>query len=326
MNELKVTHEFNLVSNMKEVKASIAEIIAKYDVVVSEDKLPEAKDLMATFNKDKKEFSATCKKFIDAISEPITEFKAQQKEIEKMYDDGRAKIADQVAKFEANKLETIGVLVRAYRNMNCETRSISIDAVSVEDLVMLSAVSSNKKGYSLTSKTTASIDARIQAVENEILKARLAAEEKAKRDRDIADKARLEAEEKALQREIELLARAEREKAQAVECERVRVEREERAKFEQINNNLVDPTKEKNVLGVLNTSGVISDESYINQMGKIDTTELHPTRYDGKRVFTITAIFEILAPDRTPYERITAKFQSMIESAGITSLKSIEVM
>lgn len=292
MKELSVTHKFDLVSNMSEVKASIAETIAKYDVVVSEDKLPEAKELMATFNKDKKEFSSACKKFIDAISEPITEFKAQQKEIEKMYDDGRAKIADQVAKFESKKLETIAVLVREYRNTNCESKSICIESVSVEDLVMLSAVSANSKGYSLTKKTTDAIDQRIQSVENEILKARLEAEEKAKRDREIAEQARLEAEEKARQREAELLAKAELEKAEAVEQAR----REEQLKAQESQN--------------------------------VEVTTLHDDPIitnDGKRVFTITATFEILAPEHTPYEKITSKLQSMIESAGITSLKSIKV-
>lgn len=324
MNELTVSHEFNLVSNMEEVKASIAETIAKYDVVVSEDKLPEAKELMATFNKDKKEFSATCKKFIDAISEPITEFKAQQKEIEKMYDDGRAKIADQVAKFEAKKLETIGVLVRAYRNMNCESRSIGIDAVSVEDLIMLSAVSTNKNGYTLTSKTTGTIDARIQAVENEILKAKLEAEEKAKRDREIAEKARIEAEEKARQREIELLAKVEREKqeaiikaqreqSEAVERERLRVEREERIKFEQMNAKAIADKP------------IVKQADPIKQEVALPLEDPQPTRDDGKKVFVITATFEILAPVQTRHEQITNKLTKMIESAGITSLKSIEV-
>jgi hypothetical protein len=217
MKDLEVTHKFDLVSNMADVKASIAETIAKYDVVVVEDRLNEAKELMATFNKDKKEFSTTCKKFIDSISEPITDFKSQQKEIEKMYDDGRAKIADQVAKFEATKLFEIEELIFDYASDACfEKGFLSTDVISTKDLVMLSAVSTNKTGYTLTKKTTDAVDARIQAVENEILKARLEAEEKAKRDREIADKARIEAEEKARQREIELLARAELEKQEAL--------------------------------------------------------------------------------------------------------------
>ena len=314
MSELTVSHEFNLFSNMEEVKASIAETITKYDVVVSEDKLTEAKQLMATFNKDKKEFSATCKKFIDAISEPITQFKISQKEIEKMYDDGRAKIADQVAKFEVTKLEEIKHLVSNYSFEKCKKKNINHESVSVVDLIMLSAVSTNKIGYTLTKKTTDAIDQRIQAIENEILKARLEAEEKAKRDREIADKARIEAEEKARQREIELLARAKREKqeailkaqrdqAEAVERERLRVEREERIKFEQMN------------------AKAIADKQEVS----LPLEDPQPTRDDGKKVFVITATFEILAPLQARHEQITNKLTKMIESAGITSLKNIEV-
>ena len=51
-----------------------------------------------------------------------------------------------------------------------------------------------------------------------MLKAKAAAEEKAKRDREIAEAATKAAEERVKQREIELLANAEREKAAAVEA------------------------------------------------------------------------------------------------------------
>lgn len=318
MQELTVQHEFNLTSNMVEVKASIAETIAKYDIVIGEDQVGEAKTLMATFNKEKKAFSDKCKEFLAVISEPITTFKSQQNEIEAMFDDGRTKIANQVKKFEANKLEIIGVLVRAYRNMNCQSRSINIDAVSVEDLVMLSAVSTNKNGHSLTKKTTDSIDARIQLVENEILKARLEAEEKAKRDREIAEQARLEAEEKARHREAELIAKAERdkaeaiikaerEKAEAVERERLRVAAEERKRFDEMNRKVVETKQQSSAI----------KEQPVPQPSLIDE--------DGKIIHVIHARFEVPAPVGVDPQRIANKIKGIIEGAGITSLKSIEV-
>lgn len=257
------------------------------------------------------------------ISEPITTFKSQQNEIEAMFDDGRTKIANQVKKFEANKLEIIGVLVRAYRNMNCQSRSINIDAVSVEDLVMLSAVSTNKNGHSLTKKTTDSIDARIQLVENEILKARLEAEEKAKRDREIAEQARLEAEEKARHREAELIAKAERdkaerdkaeaiikaerEKAEAVERERLRVAAEERKRFDEMNRKVVETKQQSSAI----------KEQPVPQPSLIDE--------DGKIIHVIHARFEVPAPVGVDPQRIANKIKGIIEGAGITSLKSIEV-
>jgi hypothetical protein len=321
MKDLTVTHEFTLVSNMDDVKASIAETIAKYDVIVSEDRIGEAKELMATFNKDKKEFSATCKKFIDTISEPITQFKASQKEIEKMYDDGRAKIADQVTKFEATKLNEIEELISIYASEACIKRGFTATAISSKDLVMLSAVSITKSGYTLTKKTTDTIDARIQAVENEILKARLEMEEKAKRDREIADKAREEAEERARQRDIETairvkreaeeaLQRAEHEKLQAVENERLRVEREERARFEEMNRKAAEtkqPTRQE---------PIIQKPSLLDEQ---------PIVKDGKITHIIYARFEVPAPIGVDPQRIVIKIKSLIESVGITSLKSIEV-
>ena len=314
MKDLAVEHNFSLVSNMEEVKASIAETIAKYDVIVSEDRIGEAKELMATFNKDKKEFSDKCKEFLTVISEPIISFKAQQKEIELMYDDGRAKIAGQVAKFEEKKLFEIEDLILDYASKACFDKGfLSTDVITTKDLVMLSAVSTTKSGYTITKKTTDAIDARIQAVENEILKARLEAEEKAKRDREIADKAREEAEEKARQREIETairvkreaeeaLQRAELEKLQAVENERLRVERDERAKFEEINRNVIEDKQQ--------TIPMINEQPIIK---------------DGKITHVIYARFEVTASVAVDPNKIVSKIKSLIECAGITTLKSIEV-
>jgi hypothetical protein len=186
---------------------------------------------------------------------------------------------------------------------------------------MLSAVSTTKSGYTLTKKTTDSIDARIQAVENEILKARLEAEEKAKRDREIADKAREEAEERARQREIETairvkreadeaLQRAEREKLQAVENERLRVEREERARFEEMNRKVAEEKQP------------IKQEIIKQEPSLLDDK---PIVEDGKITHVIYARFEVPAPIGIDPQRIANKIKGIIEGAGITSLKSMEV-
>jgi len=315
MQELAVQHEFNLSSNMVEVKASIAETIAKYDIVIGEDQVGEAKTLMATFNKEKKAFSDKCKEFLAVISEPITTFKAQQKDIETMFDDGRAKIADQVEKFEVTKLAEIKEAIRLFRDSICCEKNIHPDSVIVDDLVMLSAVTS---GSNLSKKTKESIDARIQAVENEILKARLEAEEKAKRDREIAEQARLEAEERARVREAELIAKAEREKQEAlvkaereqreaVERERLRVEGEDRKRFDEINRKAVESKQQSETI----------KEQPIPQPSLIDE--------DGKITHVIYARFEVPAPVGVDPQRIANKIKGIIEGAGITSLKSIEV-
>lgn len=319
MKELIVQHEFNLQSNMEEVKSSIAETIAKYDVVVVEDRLGEAKELMATFNKEKKSFSDKCKGFLGAITAPLEEFKRTQKEIEQMYDNGREKIKQQVEAFEAKKLEDIKQILTAYKDQICTEKGINPQSVTVDDLIKLSAVNTNKSGYSIAKATAETIDLRIQTVENEILKARLEAEEKAKRDREIAEKARLEAEEQARKREIEQQARFEREKQEAVERAKLEQQREleaERSRMEQEARAKVEAEQRQKQA---ETPKEVSTPTPTPQ------SEPQPQRDDGKRVFIITATFEVLAPDQTPFEMIQNKLKGMIEGAGITSLKTIEV-
>ncbi len=187
MQELSVQHSISIASNLDDVQLSIESTIAKYDVVVTE-----------------------------AISTPIDEFKARQKAIEKLFDDGRAKIEAQVKAFEVQKLADIKACIIAFRDSACTEKDINPNTISIDDLVKLTAANANKSGYSVSKATAESINNRIALVETEILRAKLAAEEKAKREREIAEKARLEAEEKARQREAELLAKAERDKAEAV--------------------------------------------------------------------------------------------------------------
>ena len=312
MKELTVNHVFDLTTNMNEVKASIAETIAQYDIVIQEDQISEAKELMATFNKEKKDFSQTCKKFVDTISAPITEFKAQQKEIEAMFDTGRSRIANQVEKFEATKLKEIENIVIMYRDIVCDEKEIGKSAVVVNDLIMLSAVSTSSKGMTLTKKTKEAIDLRAQMVENERLKARLEAEEKAKRDREIADKARLEAEEKARQREAELIAKAERDKAEAIiKAEREKAEAVERAKQDEI-KKLQDAEYRK------------SCEERKQVIEEAPPHQPHITE-DGRRVFVVMARFDVLAPSNTEPDKIKSALEKKLTEAGITTLKSIEV-
>ena len=154
MKELTVKHNGLIIeSNLDDVQTSIEATIAKYDVVVTEDGLPEAKELMATFNKQKKAFSDQCKAFLSAIGAPIDEFKARQKAIEKMFDDGRAKIEQQVKAFESHKLEAIKLLLNKHRDKACAEKGINPESIVIDDIVKLTAVNSNKTGYTVAKAT-----------------------------------------------------------------------------------------------------------------------------------------------------------------------------
>ena len=278
--ELIVKHKFDLVSNMNEIRDSIAKTIAKYDIVIEEDKLADAKVIMATFNKEKKEFTDTCKEFIKIVSEPITQFKAQQKEIELMYDDGRAKIASQVKKFEDLKLADIEIALNDYLEVECNTRNINPQSVNIKDLVMISAVTS---GSNLSKKTKDAIEARIQLVENEMIKARIEAEERARQDAQVAEKARIETEERLKQAQIQ----------QALEFERER----QRLEIE----------KQKAVEEALKPKPQAVEEVKVSE--------------NGQKIFVLNARFEVPAPWNSNPEKLeNALKQKLAEFKSLVSV------
>jgi hypothetical protein len=292
MKELIVKHNFELFSNLQEIKDTIAQEIVKYDVIIEEDKLADAKVLMASFNKEKKEFSDTCKEFLKVVSEPITQFKAQQKEIESMYDDGRSKIASQVEKFEAKKLVEIEETILKYLNVECSLKNINPDSVSIKDLVMISAAS----GMSLTKKTKDAVLSRIQLIENEILKAKVEAQEKAARDAEIAEKARIETEERMKQREIGQAIAFARQK------EQLKMEAQERedALIAKQHLELEEASKQK----------IVIEETKVSE--------------NGQKIFVLNARFEVPAPWNSDPKNLEIVLKSKLGS--FTSLVSVECL
>ncbi|WP_192483196.1 MULTISPECIES: DUF1351 domain-containing protein [Cysteiniphilum] len=292
MQELIVKHKFDLDDNMDAVKASIQEAIKKYDVVVTDDSVKDAKQMMANINKDKKSFSDKYKDFLGIIEKPIKSFKERCKDIESLYDDARNRLKVQVDKYEVEKLERIKFIVSEYRNILCDEKSIDHRAITIDDLIMLTAVTSSN---TVSAKTKQAIEQRVAVVDAEILRAKLEAEEKAKRDREIAEKARIEAEEKAKQREIEQAKQFEIEKQRSVEKAR------------------------KDALKETTTEGASTYQTY-EEKPKSEPVITE----DGRRIFTITATFEIKAPADIPTNTIKARFDGMFKKIGVDSV-SIEV-
>lgn len=299
---LEVSHKLDISSNMYELAKSIQkDIKEKFDVIVTEDSLPEAKKLMANVNKEKDDFKKKYKEFKNEVLAPLVPLDITAKEIEGYFDTARAALDNQVKNFEKGKLESIKVIVEKYRDDACLDANITPESITVNDLVILSAVNVNSKGYTIAKKTSDTIDQRIQAVELQIAKAKLEAEEKAKRDREIAENARREAEERARVREAELLAKAEREKQEAL------LKAEQRAEKEK--ENAVEAAKNET----------------LSILAKEEKKEYKPQIIDDKRVFTVIATFEVLALKTVKDAQIEQKLRSMMDKAGITSLKKVEV-
>ena len=299
--EAKTADSQTLTTNFEEIKAEAQRQVEKYSIDVTEENIPEAKRVMANFNKVKAEIGERYKFFIDKISAPVNQLKAEKKEIEAIITDGRQKIADGVANFENAKLEVIAVRIAEYTKSVCDEKGLNFERINTADLIKLSAVT---PAGALAKATKEAIEAKIQALENEILQAKIAEQEKAARDAEIAAQARREAEERAArekaemearaaQREAELLARAEREKQEAIE----------RARAEQTNPNpQAFYEAQREVLQKPRDAG------------------------DGKAIYTIRAEFEIKAPANAPHDKLTAKIKEMLAAAGITNLSKIEVL
>lgn len=279
-----------LVTNFEDVKNEVIKQVEKYSIDVTDENLKEAKQVMADLNKVKAGISDKYKQYIDSISQPINQLKSEKKELEAIITNGRQKIADSVQEYEKFILASIHENITIYKVEICEEKNIDPYAVNINDLVKLSAVTTNGR---LTKATIEAVDLRVQAVENEILKAKLEAEEKAKRDREIAEKAKFEAEERAKQREAELLARAEKEKAEAIE--KAKIEAKQEAKAEMKNET---PTKEA------------------------------PPRQtdDGKMIYTIQATFEVKANAGLDDEVLMKALNNKLKEAGITNCLYMQVL
>lgn len=305
--ELIVTYEAQtadnqkLTTNFEELKAEASRQVEKYSINVTEENIPEAKKVMANFNKVKTEIGERYKFYIDKISAPVNQLKAEKKEIEAIITDGRQKIADGVANFENAKLEIIAARIAEYTKALCDEKGLNFERINTSDLIKLSAVTS---AGTLAKATKDAIEVKIQSLENEILQAKLAEQEKAARDAEIAAQARREAEEraarekaeleaKAAQREAELLARAEREKQEAID----------RAKAEQ-----ASPTPQ---------AFYGAQREILQKPREVE---------NGKAIYTIRAEFEVKAPVNAPHDKLIDKIKEMLSAAGITNLSKIEVL
>lgn len=293
--ELIVTYEAKtadsqvLKTNFEEIKAEAQRQVEKYSINVTEENIPEAKKVMANFNKVKAEIGERYKFFIDKISAPANQLKAEKKEIEAIITDGRQKIADGVANFENAKLEVIAARIAEYTKALCDEKQLNFERINTADLIKLSAVT---PAGTLAKATKDAIEAKIQALENEVLQAKLAEQEKAARDAEIAAQARREVEEKATKEKAEILARAEKEKQEAIERARAEV-RQENSTFYEAQREVLQKPREAG---------------------------------DGKAIYTIRAEFEVKAPINAPRDKLTDKIKEMLAAAGITNLSKIEVL
>jgi len=292
-----------LKTNFEDVKDAVKGEVNRYaSMEVTEEKVPEAKKTMANLNKVKTKVSSQYKEYIEKLSAPINQLKSEKKELENIITEARESIKAKVAEFEAKRLKIAEMAIDEYLDFlldNVKNIKINKEIIQTKDLIKLTAITPSG---SLAKATRDAIDNRVSLAENELLKAKIEAEEKAKRDREIAQKARIEAEERARQREFQI----QRENEERLRLERERAERE---KDEAIKKAKQEALKEKLPENVATIEKVKPKKSA-----------------DGKIIYTVLATFEVKAPKGLPDETIVSALKKRLEGAGITTLKSVEVM
>lgn len=113
-------------TNYEALKARLSEEMEKYDIVVTEDTIADAKRSAADINKLKASLAERRKQEVATASEPVKEFDAKFRELEEMCDEARKKIVAQTKKFEEE------TLVKAQEKVDAEIASL-YDELGVRD-------------------------------------------------------------------------------------------------------------------------------------------------------------------------------------------------
>jgi len=100
-------------TNYEALKARINEEMERYDIVVTEDTVKDAKKSMADLNKLKGKLAARRKEEIATASEPVKAFDQKFRELEEICETARQRISEQAKKFEAETLVKAQALIDA---------------------------------------------------------------------------------------------------------------------------------------------------------------------------------------------------------------------
>lgn len=146
--------------NFEAVKKHLATELARYDVVVTQDTLKDAKALATELNQTRQQFEKRRKEEVAKASEPVKAFDEKMKELAKMCQDGRTKILSQVEKFENETRAIIQKLLEELRAQLREEINIlpEFHKAEFDDLVILSSLTGSGK---LTKKAIDTLTGRV---------------------------------------------------------------------------------------------------------------------------------------------------------------------
>lgn len=131
--------EFNLVlksnfevleCNFDDIEQKLKTIISeKYNIVVTEDTVKEAKNTKAEINKGKKALEQIWREKKLELEAPIKSLNDRAKQVFSLCDDAVKNIDSQIVQFEAKKRELAVSLCEEYKNKLCNERGIPCDSV-----------------------------------------------------------------------------------------------------------------------------------------------------------------------------------------------------
>lgn len=128
--------------DFEKYRDELAKHIKKYDVVVTSDNLKEMKKQATELNKLSNAIKAGFKEHIDELKKPADQLTDFSKELQSICQAGRARITEQVAKFEDEALKKAELLLNAFLDECRAEYGVKPDyySVQVQDHVKLGAV------------------------------------------------------------------------------------------------------------------------------------------------------------------------------------------
>ncbi|MBL3825121.1 MULTISPECIES: DUF1351 domain-containing protein [unclassified Marinobacter] len=322
--------------NFEELKKHLATELEKYNVVVTQDTVKDAKALATELNATKREIAKRKKEEYDRATAGANQFKDSMKELETMCEDGRQKLLAQVQKFEDETRQLGYDLMVELRAKLWDSLGVNDEfrRATIDEPVPLSAVTT-KGNLSASAKNT--IEARVNAdkalqdqtemrllkLENQSYKAGLSAplnrghvehflfleDAEYNQKLDALMQSELQREEVAQQRMRDQMEREQREKERQ---EQMRAEREQR---QQAAAQEAAPTPEAE------HKEAPKAEPAPDQASEKPAERPAP----GKVPVTVQCTFSVNVGERVTDAAIEAELRSVMEKAGIKTLASVQV-
>lgn len=321
--------------NFEELKKHLAAELQKFDVVVTQDTVKDAKALATELNATKREIAKRKKEEYDRATAGANQFKDSMKELESMCEEGRQKLLAQVQKFEDETREAAAKLLQEKRAALWESTGVSEEFRRAEysDLVNLSAVTA--KG-NLAASARTKLEQRVAAdkalqdqtemrllkLENQSFKAGLSAplnrghvehflfagEDEYNQKLDALMQSELQREEVAQQRMRDQMEREQQEKERQ---EKLRLEREQRQQAAE------QPKPET----------VQAPEPQRPEPEQAQASEPQQTERPepGKVPVTVQCTFVVSVASHVTDAAIEKELRAVMERAGIKTLDTVQV-